>query len=301
VRLRRRDTFLLLGIAVALVTSVGLQIARDRRYPRDQQASTEILYVRSGAVLKRLTLDYDGLAADVYWIRAIQYYGGTRLQTALPGQRRYELLYPLLDIATTLDPYFNIAYRFGAIFLSEGYPGGPGRPDQSVALLRKGLAVMPDKWQYAHDIAFVYYWHLRDYKAAADWFHRAAAQPGAPNWLGPMAATMLTHSDDRASARFLWQQILESEEPWLRRAAERALLQLQALDQIDQLEAGIKRYPAPPGERYSWDAYVRRGVLRGVPVDPAGTPYEIDPVTGRVLVSKQSRLSPMPDDRQRPQ
>ena len=34
----------------------------------------------------------------------------------------YPLLYPLLDITTTLDPRFNIAYRFGAIFLAEPYP-----------------------------------------------------------------------------------------------------------------------------------------------------------------------------------
>jgi len=296
VRLRPRDALLPAGIAVALAAAIGLQIARDRWYPRDEQASTELLYVRSGAVLKRLTLSYDALAADVYWIRAIQYYGGNRLKTPVPGQRRYELLHPLLDMATTLDPYFNVAYRFGAIFLSEGYPGGPGRPDQSVSLLRKALAAMPDKWQYPHDIAFVYYWHLRDYSAAAEWFRRAAALPDAPNWLTPMAATMLTHSQDRASARFLWQRIQESEEPWLQRAAERALLQLEALDQIDRLQAGITRHPEPPGG-YSWDAYTRKGRLRAVPVDPSGTPFAIDPVTGRVSVSTQSRLSPMPAER----
>ena len=299
-KLQRRDTLLLAGIAVALVTAIALQIARDRRYPREQQASTEILYVRSGAVLKRLTLAYDGLASDVYWVRALQHYGGTRLKPPVPGERRYELLYPLLDMATSLDPYFNIAYRFGAIFLSEGYPGGPGRPDHSVALLRKGLAAMPDKWQYSHDIAFVYYWHLRDYKSAAEWFNRAAVHPGSPPWLRSMAATMLTHGEDRASARFLWRQILESEEAWLRRAAEHALLQLDALDEIDRLEAGMKRFPLPPGEPPSWQAYMRMGVLRGgVPVDPSGTPYELDPATGRVSASQKSRLYPLPDDTRR--
>jgi TPR repeat protein len=291
--------FLLAGIAVALVTAIGLQIARDRQYPRDQYALTEILYVRSGAVMKRLTLGHDGLAADVYWVRALQYYGGNRLKAPVPGQRRYELLYPLLDIATALDPYFSRAYQFGAIFLSEGYPGGPGRPDQSIALLRKGLAAMPTKWQYPHDIAFVYYWHLRDYKAAAEWFQRAAALPNAPNWLLPMAAAMLTNGENRASARFLWQQVLASEEAWLRSAAERALLQLQALDEIDRLEAGVKRFPLPPGQQPSWPAYIAKGVLRGVPLDPAGTPYELDPATGRVTASPQSPLHPLPDDTRR--
>jgi hypothetical protein len=299
VKLRRPDTLLLAGIGVALATAIGLQIARDGRYPRDRQVSTDLLYVRSGEVLKRLTLDYDGLAADLYWVRAIQYYGGNRLKPPVPGQRRYELLYPLLDITTTLDPYFNIAYRFGAIFLSEGYPGGPGRPDQSIALLRKGLAAMPSKWQYSHDIAFVYYWHLRDYKAAAEWFHRAAAMPNAPNWLLPMAAAMLTNGEDRASARFLWRQVLESEEAWLRSAAERALLQLQALDDIDRLEAGMKRVPLPPAQPPSWAAYIATGVLRGVPLDPAGTAYELDPATGRVTASPQSPLYPLPDYKRR--
>ena len=67
---------------------------------------------------------FESLAADVYWIRAIQHYGGERLAQ---GPRNYDLLYPLLDLTTSLDPYFSIAYRFGAIFLSEQYPGGPGR------------------------------------------------------------------------------------------------------------------------------------------------------------------------------
>src|SRR4029453_14133773 len=190
--------------------------------------------VPPGGPRARLPLSFDPLAADIYWIRAIQHYGGDRL-SGPQAQTKYQLLFPLLDLTTTLDPYFNIAYRFGAIFLSEAYPGGPGRPDQSVALLGKAITVMPHKWQYYHDVGFVYYWRRRDYKSAALWFQRAAAQPNAPNWLTPLAASMLVQGNDRAAARFLWQQIAKSEEVWLRRNAERALLQLHALDQIDQL------------------------------------------------------------------
>jgi tetratricopeptide (TPR) repeat protein len=297
---RGRDRLVLLAAAVAIAAAVSLQVARDRWYPRDRQAEERILYIPSGAVLKRLTLSFDALAADVYWIRAIQHYGGDRLAREQQGEK-YKLLYPLLDLTTTLDPHFNIAYRFGAIFLGERPPGGPGRPDQSVALLRKALVAMPQKWQYYHDIGFVYYWRLRDYNAAAQWFQRAAMQPNAPNWLAPLSAAMLTHGQDRAAARFLWQQIHNSEEPWLRRSAERALLQLQALDQIDQLEAAVRRFPPPPGERHSWSSLIRKGVLLRMPLDPTGTTYELDPDTGRVTVSRQSPLFPMPDETRRPQ
>ena len=281
-----------LVIAVCLGAAVGVQVARDRLYADRARATERILYVRSGEAVKRLALDFDALAADVYWIRAIQHYGGDRLSRQ-PG-RKYELLQPLLDLTTSLDPYFTIAYRFGAIFLSEAPPGGPGRPDQAIALLEKGIAAQPRKWQYFHDIAFVHYWHRRDFKAAAAWFQKAAALPNAPTWLQPLAAGILTAGNDRAAARFLWQQMLDSDQEWLRRNAQRSLMQIDALDALDQLTRIAERFPPPPGERYSWQWLVRRGVLRGIPADPTGTPFVIDPVTGAVTVASESTLSPMP-------
>jgi hypothetical protein len=293
-----RDLAVVAAATATFGLAVTLQIARDRFFPRDTRHVEQILYVRSGTALKRMTLSFDALAADVYWIRAIQSYGGDRL-SGPQAQTKYQLLYPLLDLTTTLDPYFNIAYRFGAIFLSEAYPGGPGRPDQAIALLRKAIVAMPHKWQYHHDIGFVYYWRFRDYDNAALWFQRAAQQPGAPVWLKPLAAAMLAHGDDRAAARFLWQQIAQSEELWLRRNAEHALLQLKALDQIDQFAAVIARFPPPAGEPYSWEDLVRRRIFLRIPYDPTGTPYEIDPASGRVSVSSQSPLSPMPQEPRR--
>jgi tetratricopeptide (TPR) repeat protein len=289
---------LALAACAALAGAVALQVMRDAKYPRTEAARANTMYVRSPEALKRIVLGFDALAADVYWIRALQHFGGERLDRQ--GKQTYDLLYPLLDLTTSLDPYFNLAYRFGAIFLSEPYPGGPGRPDQAIALLRKGIAAQPGRWQYYHDIAFVYYWQLRDYQAAAQWFKRASEQPGAPNWLAPMAATMLTHGRDRTSARFLWKQLLEADQEWLRKTAERSLLQLDAMDAVDSLQPLVMRAPRAPGEPYSWNVLVRRGDLRGVPLDPAGAPFQLDPATGAVTVSRSSPLFPLPDDRDRP-
>src|SRR5258705_7053697 len=127
--------------------------------------------------------------------------------------------------------------------------------------MRKAIGALPHKCQYSHDFGFFYYWRLRDYQTASFWFQRAAEQPNAPNWLKPLAASMLARGQDRTAARFLWQQIAKSEEPWLRRTAERALLQLQALDQIEQLEAVIKRFPPAAGESYSWTGLIAPPVL----------------------------------------
>ena len=288
-----RTTIPVVAAIVCLGGAITLQVARDRVFPRDASATQSFLYVRSPEAIRRLTLGFDALAADLYWIRAIQHYGGERL--AKPGvPRTYPLLYPLLDLTTTLDPYFNIAYRFGAIFLSEEQPGGPGRPDQAIALLRRGLAAQPHKWQYYHDIGFVYYWSLDDPTTAASWIQRGAELPGAPTWLKPLAASMLSQGTDRTSARYLWRQMLNSDQEWLRRSAERALAQLDALDGIDFLTALVKAVPPPPGQSYSWERLVRAGRLKSIPPDPSGTPFELDPQTGEVRVSPSSPLMPMP-------
>jgi hypothetical protein len=283
----------------ALGGAVGLQAARDAAWPRHEtaRARTEWLYVQSPQAVKRLAPGFSALAADVYWIRAIQHFGGQRLSDAPPD---YSLLFPLLDITTTLDPYFSIAYRFGAIFLSEPYPGGPGRPDLAIQLLEKGIAAQPTRWQYHHDLAFVHFWHTRDYQAAAEWFRRASEQPNAPLWLAPMVPVMLTRAEDRDSARMIWRQIQQSDQEWLRRTAERSLLQLDALDAIDLLQAVVNRHPPAAGEPYSWQALGRRGAIRRMPVDPAGVPFDLDPETGAVTVSRRSPLFPMPVEARRP-
>ena len=290
----------IIAVAAVLVfaAAVMVQVFRDRQFPRRLTDPNHVLYVRSGAAMDRMAMEFDALASDVYWIRALQVYGGERLIKDRP--RNYALLYPLLDLATTLDPHFTIAYRFGAIFLSEPFPGGPGRPDQAEALLTKGLKAEPTKWQYYHDLAFVHYWHLKDYKAAATWFQRAAEQPGAPNWLVPIVAVMQNAGGNRNAARLLWQQILGSDQEWLRRIAERRIQQLDTLDVIDQLERVVRNNPPPPGGQYSWRWLISQRALPGVPLDSTRTPLVIDPATGKVSVSESSELQPMPENPERP-
>jgi hypothetical protein len=289
----RQGTALGLTFAALMGASVGLQAWRDRWYARPPAEET-VLYLPSEEVVARLALSYRALVADVYWIRAVQYFGSTRL--ANREHELYERLYPLLSITTTLDPLFNIAYRFGAIFLSEAPPGGPGRPDLAIELLRKGLIARPDHWRYMQDIGFIHYWWLHDYKTAAAWFGRAAEVPGAPWWMKSVAANTLVLGGERRASRALWTAMQQGgESPWLAAEATRRLRQLDALDAADELTALVARWRASrAGEVPAWEAIVRAGYMRGVPLDPAGTPFAIDPQTGAVSVAPSSPLQPMP-------
>jgi tetratricopeptide (TPR) repeat protein len=291
----RRGRPLVLGLAlVALVASfVAVVVWRDRVYGEPTPGDA-VLYVKSGEAVRRMSLSFTPLVADLYWIRAVQYYGGTRLSTS--ATKSYDLLYPLLDIATSLDPRFVMAYRFGSIFLAEGYPGGPGRPDLAVALLQKGFRADPARWRYLQDIGFVYYWWLRDYQAAAAWFEKAADIPGAPWWLRSLAAATKVQGGDRRGSRALWQSLRDSaDNEWLRNNATWRLAQLDALDAMDQLTAVVAAFRARTGQNPpSWDALVRARLLSSRPVDPAGAPYVLDPAGGAVTLAADSPLNPLP-------
>jgi hypothetical protein len=103
-------------LAAALLTSAGaLAFVREGRYtfaPTDAR-----MYLTSGTALRRMTIGYSALAADLYWIRSIQYFGDRRLKNSVTLERlknrenpenpetleNYDQLYPMLDLATSLD------------------------------------------------------------------------------------------------------------------------------------------------------------------------------------------------------
>ncbi len=280
-------------VATGIIAAAGVLHARDTRAPLPP-SQERLMYLRSGRVADRAFLTFDAVAADVYWMRAIQHYGRDRRSLRQDG--RFELLQPLLDLTTTLDPYFNIAYRFGAIFLAMDPPNGPGRPDQAIDLLLKGLEHRPDRWQYAHDIGFVHYWYTGDFTAAASWFDRAAEMPEAPGWIRQVAAVTLVEGGDRAGARRILSELLTSAtDDYIRNAAERSLQQVQALDAIDELNGLIEQYRERTGGLPSvWGDLVRARMLPGLPVDSTGTPFAYDSSTGVVSLGAGSTLLPLP-------
>lgn len=291
---RLRNLAAAAGVLSLIAGSSSVLRARDVRVPLMRSADRG-LYIRSGSVARVCALSLKSLAADMYWLRTIQHFGGDRLSQR--RDRPFELLQPLLDLTTSLDPHFVLAYRFGAIFLSEPPPGGPGRSEEAVALLEKGLRADPAKWQYAEDIGFVYLWHRSDPKTAALWFRRAADMPGAPNWLAAVAATTMVGADREIAAQWLQDMERNAAEPWIRAIAHRRLTQIVALMNIESLEKLVPKFQEkmkrnPTG----WDDFVAAGLLWGAPPrDPANWPYVYFPASGLVRLHPQSPLAPLPE------
>lgn len=288
--MRRRSLTPVL-LVLLMASAIGLQAMRERGGGLPVRGDT-VLYVQSPATLQRLALSYDSIIADVYWIRAIQLYGDTRLGKS--SDNSYALLYPLLELTTTLDPYFDVAYQFGALYLAERPPGGPGRPDLAIKLLERGVQAQPEDWRLYQALGFVHYWSYRDYAKAADWFRRASRLPESPVWMEPLAAVTLAEGGNRKSSRLLWQQIQQTAtDDWFLGEAQRRLQQLDAMDQIELLQKVVAAFSEKNGRAPSnWAELARGGYVRGDIVDPNGEPYRLE--GSAVSLDPKSRLLPLP-------
>jgi len=276
--------FLLLLVPVAPWSQQ--QIDRRAGAFRPQE---EVLYLWSGRQVKRLFPGFEALAADIYWLRTVQYFGGQRL---FASGKRFDLLRPLIEITTTLDPRLEIAYRYGAIFLSEPVPLGAGRPREGVDVLAEGVRSLPGSWRLRQDLGFFHHIYLKDSQRAAAILLEAAEIPGAAFWLRTMAADLLAKGGDRTASRRMWQQMYEQGEAGIIRENARLRLQiLDSLDTADRLTGLVAEFEKRRGRRPARLEELREAGLWGGPlVDAAGTPFGYDQESGRVSISHESPM-----------
>ncbi len=276
-------------LLVLLVPAVPWSQTRIDRRAGAFRAQEEVLYLWSGTHVKRLFPGFEGLAADVYWLRTVQYFGGQRL---FAEGKRFDLLRPLIEITTTLDPRLEMAYRYGAIFLSEPSPTGAGRPREGIEILEAGVRNLPGSWRLRQDLGFFEYVYLHDAERAAAILNEAADLPGAAFWLRTLAADLLVKGGDRAAARRMWQQMFDQAEAGI--IKQNAGIRLQILDSLDRgdrlahLAAEFERRRGRLPARL--EELREAGLWKGPLVDAGGAPFGYDPRTGRVFIDKSSPM-----------
>jgi hypothetical protein len=268
----RQTTVIASGLLlICLCGSVLLLVAMEGL--RSQAPLEEVLYLSSPKALKRMSLGYEGLLADIYWTRAVQYFGGKHHA----GAHQYQLLAPLLQITTALDPHLLVAYQYGGNFLAPEPPGGAGMPQAAIGLMNFGIRNNPDDWHLYYQLGFIYYMDLKDYEHAADAFSRGAAVPNAHPWLKLLAAQMAEHSGDLRTARMLWTTTYQTTvDKSIRANAAAHLRALQVDEDVTLLENLIARYRQSTGHApSSFGELQAAGLLRGTPTDQLGHPYKL--------------------------
>ena len=269
--------------SILLIACLTGSVMLLRRLDQVRTGATleEVLYISSPKVLKRMSLGYDGLLADVYWTRAVQYFGDKHHY----GARHYDLLAPLLEITTILDPQLIVAYEYGSNFLAPQPPNGAGMPRRAIELDEYGIRNNPNEWRLYYQEGFVYYTELKDHAGAAEAFARGARVPNAHPFLRIMAGQMAEHAGDLQMARMMWSTTYQTaQDKAIRANAAAHLRALQVDEDVINLEALVDRYREQTGRfptRFS--DLEMAGMLRGITTDPIGHPYKLMP-DGRVEV-----------------
>jgi hypothetical protein len=233
------------------------------------------LVLRSGKLIKAMSLEYAPLMADIYWTRVVQYYGEKRAR----HDPNLDQLWPLLDITTTLDPNLLVSYRFGSTFLSEPSPKGAGHPELGIQLLERGIKANPEYWRFYEDLGFIYYFELKDYAKASAAFAEGSKNPDAQIWMKIMAAKIAAEGESLSTSIFLWSEVYQTtKDPQVKENALTHLQLLRVAQDCKQLNALADEFQKRTGRRPSRvGELVQAGLLPRLPVDPLGYAYDFGP------------------------
>ena len=275
-------TLLLSGVIVfGMMAAVLLvRLIDQRRVLTPAVAEDESLYL-SGTTARRMSLAFNGLAGDWYWMRSLQYVGRKLLNVPQDvflddlGELNLKLLPPLLDTATTLDPAFIEPYEYAALVLPSV------DLQEAIRITNKGIAANPNAWRLYQHLGYIY-WQKKDYQAASETYAKGAKVQGAPPWMEAMSAKMAADGGSRELAREIYQRMYEQAgEDTVKEMARRRLLQLDSMDQRDVLTNLVTFFQNRTGRcPSSWKEL--QPALRtmhwqtdsgGAPFDPSGIPY----------------------------
>ncbi len=244
-----------------------------------------------GEKLKGYSFGAEGLLADWYWMRSLQYIGkklvntqqNLNLENLNPLNPR--LLYPLLDNATTLDPRFMAAYSYGAMVL----PAIDKK--QAIALIEKGIKNNPDQWRLYQHLGYIY-WKSKDYPKAAETYKEGVKIAGSPPFMKSMAAKMTNEGGERETAREIYQQMYnEAQDSKTKESAELRLFELESLDDRDAITASLQASKSATGRcpktlKEIFPLLLKAKLPNGRQfrldkkdnvIDPTDAPYLIDP------------------------
>ncbi len=265
--------FIYIIIFLALIANLAYKIDISRS---PHELIGELMYFPSGLAVKVLSLGYYAPLADIIWLRFIQYYGEHRMT-----DMRYDLMYHILDILTTLDPDFDHAYTLGALMLTHDAQ----KPDEAKKLLKKGMILTPTTWRYPFVYGFIHYVFLVDYDVAETYFRLASQKPGAPDYTKRWAAfTLYKKIGDLESALSIWLDIYNNCQDKVERGiAAYYIDKIKMMRDIEYLEKKIEIFKRQTGRApVALRELVSTGIIKKTPKEPHGKKFEYVLRNGKV-------------------
>ncbi|MBI4803114.1 MAG: hypothetical protein HY796_11375 [Elusimicrobia bacterium] len=189
--------------------------------------------VRAGAAedALALTLGLRRLAADVWFVRLMQYYGtselemefdsaegarghkagphyhgGVRCEGVHFGEGRYPEFLGYARHILALDPYFLNAGLYAAASLAFNL----SRPEEAVSLVNWALIYAPKEWKYVRLLAAIGYSKAKNPAKVAQLIAPLLEEPDCPVMIRQLAAFLNKKAGNHAAAYAIYRSILGS-------------------------------------------------------------------------------------------
>lgn len=193
----------------------------------------EILYVPHLKVIELLSLNYKQAAADILWLRMIQYFA-----THLLYDKKYEWMDLFVEQAIALDPRFYKVYLWAAGSLLYGQQINNQNIMKSNMIYQKALRYFPNDYEIPYRLGMNYYSELKArnpeekknfQNIGLSYFERAANSPHAqPDIFQLIRGIAKTMGREEVLLYYLFDELLAEKDPIRKEALASRIAELQS-------------------------------------------------------------------------
>lgn len=274
-------------LIISYACAIAANHAVKEHYPAELRE--DIRVVPNKEIIKLLSLDHCGFAADILFIK-VNLHSGSLMWKPLKFVFDSDWSYGIMNLVTDLDPKYFTAYLFSAMGLIHNFDD----VKRAKPIIEKGIQVFPDSWELPFWIGYDYYVYFNDYHIASQYLWKASQKPDAPkSFLSLMINALKEKGDYKKALWALKSMHDETDDKNLKLIYAKKIVQLENMIFLQQavsiFKEHKKRYPR------SLDEMVRVNLLKDIPEDPFQMSYRLDPDTGKVSINKEKNTRKVMD------
>lgn len=260
----------------SFLAAVSINILEKEIYPLVLRE--ELRVVPRKEIVNFLCLDHRGFAADLYFIK-VNLHSGSLMWKPLHFQFDSRWSYGTMDLITSLDPEYYVAYLFSGMGLIHNFDDVRlARP-----ILERGMKIFPESWELPFWLGYDYYVYLEEHETAGKYLWMASQKPDAPKHYLALILSVLRKGGAYKKALWTLQAMLdETQDEGLKMIYQKKIVQLQNLAFLqDSAEKYLKNHGRLP---VTLDDLIKEGSIKKLPEDPMGMIYKWDGIKRRVIV-----------------
>lgn len=258
-------------LIIALVVAAALRIlVLDHAFEsrRAQAIEQDLLKSPGPRLLALVTLEHRLGVADVTWMAIVQELGeAVKVPDAV-----WDRVERWSTIATDLDPRYFVVYHSVALNLS----AWARRAEASDRVSLRGVAALPERWEFRLVLGFNAYFLHGDAALASDYIAEASRFPDAPPFLASLAGRMRYQAGDEFGAIRLLETMMEGLDGRAREEAETRLAMLRSEPVLKAYDSACNKFRDQRGHIPTVAELAESGLISGPDSDTLGNRIMLD-------------------------